>query len=229
MYHQGDFRDADDEDSVDEPNTDTAGVADDEDTGVHHLEAHDEYSVGELNTDAAGDEDTGLCHQGTFCDADDEDYVGEQNTGAAGVADDEDTGVYHQQAIRDAGPHHNVGGLASDVGGFDGDGAVGIRSSQDFPNPSDEPMGDAPNDTLESSRDDSSNLTSYNTGSHSSNIIAKAKGSSQVYAGMELPDHAMGEPKGIIFSDIKDVIMGGAENRTEGGAEDGPGETDQRI
>ena len=228
VYPQGAFRDADDQDSVGAPNTDAAGVADDDDTGVYHLGA-DEYSVRKLHTDAAGDEETGLCLQGAFCDADDEGFVGEPNTGAAGFADDDDTGVYHQQAIRDAGPQHNVGELGSDVSGFDGYKAVRIRNSQAFPNPSDEPMGDVPNDKLESSRDDSSDLTSYNTGSHSPNIIAKGKSSSEVYAGMELPDHAMGEPKGRIFSDIKDVIMGEAEDRTEGGAEDRPGETAQRI
>lgn len=229
VYHHDASRDAGDENSIVAPNTDAAGVAHDEDTRVYHQGADDEHNVGKLNTDAAGDEDTGLCHQCAFRDEDDEDYVGEPNTDATGVANNEDTGVYHQQDIRDAGPHLYVGELGSDISGFDADNAVRVHNNQASPNPKDEPMGDAPNDTLESSRDDSSDLTSCNTDSPSPNIIARAKGSSEVYAGMELPDQAMGELKSIIFSEIKDVIMGEAENRTEGGAEEGPGETAQRI
>ena len=60
-------------------------------------------------------------------------------------------------------------------------------------------------------------------------IIANANGSSEIYAGIELADHPMGKPKDIIFHHVNDVIMGKAENRTVDRAEDGPGETSQRI
>ena len=235
VYHHGDFRDAGYEDNVGEPNPHATGVAEDDDTGVYHhgdfRDAGYEDTVGEPNPDATGvadDEVTRVYNHQAFRDADDEDNDGELNADAAGVADDGDTRVNDHQAVYDAGLQHRLGELGTDVSGVDEDKAVWIHDRQAYPNASDEPMGDAPNYFLDSSRDDSSDLTSCSTGSRSPNIIAEAIGSFEAYAGMELLDQTFGEPK-IISSDVKDVIMGEAEKGTVDGAEDRPGETAQSI
>lgn len=89
-------------------------------------------------------------------------------------------------------------------------------------------MDDAPSDFLDhSSRDDSSDLTSYHSDSHSPNIMAEEIGWPEIYAGMEPPDQTMGEPKVILSSDDNNVIMGEAENGIGDRDEDGLGETIQ--
>lgn len=247
LYHHGAFSASRDENDVGELDTDDAGVADDEDDSrVYHEGAFrnsaDEDIVAELNTEdngefhhgATGDEgkvgelneENRVYEQRAFRDSGDEDDVGEPATAAAGVVDIEDTEVYHHPAIRDASLQSEL----ADVTGVGEDEEVRIHNNQAFHHPRDEPMSDAPGDPLDHpSRDISSDLTSYSTGSHSPNIIAKVIGCSEGLPGMELPDQNMAEPLGIIISDVKDVTMGEAENGAEEGAEDGQGETTQSI
>lgn len=210
VYHEAAFRNSTHEDNLDELNT--------YDTEVFHH--GDEGNVGGLN------EENRVYQQGAFRDSGDEDDIGETATATAGAIEIEDTKVYQHQAIRDASLQTEL----ADVTGFEEDEEVKIHNNQAFHHPGDEPMGDAPDYPFDHpSRDMSSDLTSYSSGSHSPNTISKVIGCSKGHAGMEPPDQNMGEPLGVIISDVKDVTMCEAGNGAEEEAEDGQGETTQSI
>ena len=236
VYAHRAFHGAGNKDNVDELNTDPESVVTDEeyhyralrdasdvdqvDEVYHHWELpDDENNVEELNTDAADVADDEVYHHREL--RDDENNVYEMNTDADNVVGDE---VYRQRDFRDASDEDKVGI------GVDEDEAVRIYNRQVIHDGSDEPMGDALGDPLNtSSRNNSSDLTSYNTDSNSPNTITKATDSSEGYAGIDPLDQAMEEQKGIIFNDTKDVIMGEEANGNEDEAKDGPGETAQSI